>query len=73
MLTILIHSNIMEIENIHSHCIKGGNQMNENKVELMKLILENDNIEQAVHTAAAIIFDFLKQHESSQEQIAACQ
>ena len=47
--------------------------MSENKVELIKLILENDNIDQAVITAADIIFDFLKQHESSQEQIAACQ
>ena len=47
--------------------------MSENKVELMKLILENDNLDQAVLTAAAIIFDCLKQHESSQEQIAACQ
>ena len=47
--------------------------MSENKVELIKLILENDNLDQAVMTAAGIIFDFLKQHESSQEQIAACQ
>ena len=47
--------------------------MTENKVELIKLIFENDDLEQAVLTAAAIISDFLKQHESSQEQIAACQ
>ena len=47
--------------------------MSENKVELIKLILENDNLDQAVLTASAIIFDFLKQHESSQEQTAACQ
>ena len=47
--------------------------MTENKVELVKLILENDDLDQAVLTAAAIISDFLKLHESSQEQIAACQ
>ena len=47
--------------------------MTENKVALIKLILENVDLEQAVLTAAAIISDFLKQHESSQEQTAACQ
>ena len=44
----------------------------ENKTELLRLILENDNPEQAVMTAAAIIFDLLKQHGSSQEQVSAC-
>lgn len=47
--------------------------MTENKVELVKLILENVDVEQAVLTAAAIISDFLKQYESNQEQNAACQ
>ena len=47
--------------------------MTDNKVELIKLILENDNLEQAILTASVIISDFLKQHESSQEQNAACQ
>ena len=47
--------------------------MTDNKVELIKLILENDDLDQAVLTAAAIISDFLAQHESFQEQIAACQ
>ena len=46
--------------------------MTENKVELIKLILENDDLDQAVLTAAAIISDYLKQHESSEEQAAAC-
>lgn len=46
--------------------------MTENKVELIKLILENDDLDQAVLTAAAIISDFLTQHESSEEQAAAC-
>lgn len=47
--------------------------MTDNTVELIKLLLENDDVEQAVLTAAAIISDFLKQHESSQEQSVACQ
>ena len=52
---------------------KGGiKKMTDTKVELIKLILENDNLEQAVLTANAIILDFLKQHESTEEQTAAC-
>lgn len=46
--------------------------MTENKTELIRLILENDNPEQAVMTAAAIILDLLKQSESSEEQVSAC-
>ena len=46
--------------------------MTENKTELIKLILENDNPEQAVMTAAAIILDLLTQRESSEEQVSAC-
>ena len=48
-------------------------KMTDIKVELLKLILENDNPDQAVLTVAAIISDFLKQHESHQEQVAVCQ
>lgn len=46
--------------------------MSENKIELLKLILENDNPEQALLIANAIILDALKQHEASEEQTAAC-
>jgi hypothetical protein len=46
--------------------------MTENKIELIKLILENDNPEQAIMTAAVIIHDLLKQHEASEEQASAC-
>ena len=54
--------------------MKGDNtMMTENEKELIKMIRENDNPEKALMTAAAIITEFLKQHESSQEQIAACQ
>ena len=45
--------------------------MTENKVELIKLIRENDNPEQALMTATVIILGFLKQHESSEEQVPA--
>ena len=47
-------------------------KMTDNKVELIKLILETVDVERAVLTAAAIISDLLKQHESDQEQDAAC-
>ena len=46
--------------------------MTDYQTELMRLILENDNIEQAIMTASAIIGDLLKQYESPQEQIFAC-
>lgn len=46
--------------------------MTENKLELIKLILENDNPEDAIMTAAAIIYDLLKQHEASEERSSAC-
>ena len=39
----------------------------ENKIEIMKLILENDNAEQAALTVADII-SFVKANVSSQEQ-----
>lgn len=45
--------------------------MTENKKELLKLILENDNPEQAVITFAAII-DLLKRHEAFEEQASVC-
>ena len=53
--------------------IRGKIIMTENKRELIKLILENDNPEQALMTAAVIIFEFLKIHESVQEENVVCQ
>ena len=47
--------------------------MSNNKLKLIDAILENDNPEQAIITAANIIFDFLKQQESSQEPSADSQ
>ena len=46
--------------------------MTSEKMELINLINENDNPEQAVMTAASIILDLLKQHESFEEQASAC-
>ena len=37
-------------------------------MELIRIIRENDNPEQALMVAATIILDYLKQHESSEEQ-----
>ena len=48
-------------------------KMTDNTVELIKLILETVDVEQAVLTAAAIISDFLKQNEFHQEENVACQ
>ena len=45
--------------------------MTDHEKELIKLIRENDNPEQALLTAAVIILGFLKQHESSEEQAPA--
>ena len=45
--------------------------MTENKLEIIKLLLENDNLDQAVQTVAEIISYFAKQHESNQEQVVA--
>ena len=44
--------------------------MTENEKALIKLIRENDKPEQALMTATVIIMGFLKQHESSEEQVA---
>ena len=46
--------------------------MTANEKELIKLIRENDNPEQALTTAVEIILIYLKQHESSEGQAAAC-
>ena len=44
--------------------------MSENNIELIKLVRENDNPEQALLTATMVILDYLKQHESSEVQVA---
>ena len=42
--------------------------MTDNQTELLKLLLEHENVEQAIMTASAIIRDRLMRHESSEEQ-----
>ena len=44
--------------------------MSKNEIELIKLIRENDNPGSALMTAATIILGHLKQHGSSEEQVA---
>lgn len=46
--------------------------MTDNEQELINLIRGNDNPEQALMTATAIILDFLKQHESSEAREPVC-
>ena len=46
--------------------------MNKNEIELLRLIRENDDPEQALMTAATVILGYLKQLESSEEPSAGC-
>ena len=41
-------------------------------MELIKLVRENDNPEQALLTATLVILDYLRQHESSEEPAFVC-
>lgn len=45
--------------------------MKEYEVELISIIREHNNQEQAMLEATAIILGFLSQHESSEEQAAS--
>lgn len=45
--------------------------LNENGMELVRIVRENDNPEQALMAAATIILGYLKQHGSSEEPTAA--
>lgn len=47
--------------------------MSNNLIELLNIILENDNPEQAVLIVDNIISDYLKQHELHQEENSVCQ
>lgn len=46
--------------------------MTENEYELLNIIRNHNNPEQAFDTALRIILEFLEQHESSQEQELVC-
>ena len=45
--------------------------LNENSIELLKMIRENDNPGQALNAAVVIVLGYLRQLESSEEQVAA--
>lgn len=45
--------------------------MTEKERELIKIIRENDNQEEAIVTAVNVILSYLKQHESSEAQAPA--
>ena len=71
-LTRIQKNNKIESEHMFDLNIEGGNkQMTDQEKELIQLIRENDNPEQALMTATVIILDFLKQHESFEEPSAA--
>ena len=44
--------------------------MTDNEKELIRIIRENDNPSQALMTAALIVLGYLKQHGSSEVQVA---
>ena len=74
MLTVQKHRDILILERafVYANYERGNKIMTANEIELLKLIRENDNPEQALMTAAAVIIDFLKQHESSEGQAVVC-
>ena len=47
--------------------------MTQNEIELIKMIRNNANPEQAILTATVIMIAFLKQPESSAAQVPVCQ
>lgn len=47
---------------------RGIVEVDENKMELIKMIRENDNPERALMAATLIVLGYLKQHGSSAEQ-----
>ena len=49
-----------------------GILMTNKEMELLKMIRENDNPIQALMTAIIIVQGYLRQHESSVEQVPAC-
>lgn len=45
--------------------------MSDNQMELLTIIRENDNPARALMTVSLVILGYLKQHESSEEQVVA--
>lgn len=74
-LTEIQKNNTIKSEHMFDELLvfEGEQIMTNNLIELLTLILENDNPEQAVLTVDNIISDFLMQHESHQEENFVCQ
>ena len=51
---------------------KGERTMNENEMELLRMIREHENPEQALLIAVGVILDYLGRPGSSEEPSAAC-
>ena len=70
----LIQTNHFRIDLEHLFGIvyheRGRVFLTNNEIELINMIRENDNPEQALLTATKVILDYLKQHGSSEEQAA---
>ena len=54
------------------HKVKGDQVMTENERQLIDIIRNNENPEQALITATAIILDYLTRHESFEARAADC-
>lgn len=68
-----ISENSVYTKNIeHTFATKGETIMSETEQELITLIRENDNPEQALLVAIDVILSFLAQPESSPEPSVAC-
>lgn len=51
---------------------KGMEPLSKNEIELLRMIRENDNPDNALLIATQVILEFLKQPESSEGQAAVC-
>ena len=72
MLTFLNNDIKLKMERVFDARYERGMKiMTDNEKELIRIIRENDNPEQALMTATAIILDFLKQHGSFEVQAVA--
>jgi hypothetical protein len=71
LLTFQIIDITLKLERVFDTRHEGGIIiMTDNEMELIKIIRENDNPEQALMTAAVIIVNFLKQRGSFEVQAA---
>lgn len=74
VLTILKITATIQIEQMFGEAFgtKGMGMLGKNEIELIKMIRENDNPDNALLIATQVILEFLKLHGSSAEQVAVC-